>query len=296
MCHGIGSSTTEFCVFLRLLNIPTHVRILAPDQIGHGQDLKRAFSADALLESTSEFLDAVHVGPNCNALGTSLGGALVYYLRAKRPEIIQKTVLLAPALLSCLSDPFLLGLLDGKHGFMDFHSRQDVKDLFRNFLWTNPHNKKETRPGNDSDAARLKKSKQKDPYEVIYRMWQRDVPPGHHKALQDNLLSELVLGISKNDHNRIDDSADAVIGSSGASGEGIQDTTPPANSMYTATTNLDPDSQRLVVWPEEDQIFNPESVSRFFGPSIASRQTVLETIPNCGHVFHADGTDFGTQS
>jgi len=307
LCHGIGSSATEFCTFLRLLDIPPHVRILAPDQIGHGQDLKRAFAegdafeqpdATALLESTSEFLDAMNVGPNCNALGTSLGGALVYYLRAKRPDSIQKTVLLAPALLCCLSDPFLLGLVEGKHGFMDFRSRRDVKDLFRNFLWTSPRSshQPETSPRNPSSsaaaAARPKPSKKKDPfpkvaYEVIYRLWQRDVPPGHHKALQDNLL--LKLGLGMNGGNKME---------SGADGGGIRGTAPPENSssssnssIFTATSDLDPHSPRLLVWPEEDQICSPQRANRFFGSSIASGTTILKTIPNCGHVFHANGTN-----
>ena len=125
LLHGIGSSSEEFLSFLRFMNIPPHIRILIPDHVGQGEDLKRAFSegpsfqqpdANTLLETTSEFLDMVNAGPNCNALGTSLGGALLYFLKAKRPDVIQKTVLFAPALPHCLTEKFLGGLLEGKHG------------------------------------------------------------------------------------------------------------------------------------------------------------------------------------
>merc|ERR1712070_435868 len=89
-----------------------------------------------LLESMSEFLEVVQAGTNCHALGTSLGGALLYFLAMKQPRTFSKTVLLAPALPALLADGFLGGLLDGRHGFMDFHTPEDVMTVFRYFLWT----------------------------------------------------------------------------------------------------------------------------------------------------------------
>ena len=310
LLHGFGCNAQEFCSFLRDIDVPPHIRILVPEQIGHGEDLKRAFGAaavvskegsssllplyqdpdaKALLESTSEFLDVVKVGPNCNALGTSLGGAILYYLRRKRPDIIQKTVLVAPAILSCLSDGFLNGLVEGKHRFMDFHGRDDVKHLFRNFLWTDP----KKRIGNNNNTNSKRRIK-KDPfpkfiYEVVYRLWQRDVPKGHHKALQDTLLQTHVhntngcndsMGIAGGDGNT-NDNVDSNSGES---------TTEVLDNIFAATTDIDRDSLRLLVWPEEDQICDIEKGKQFFEPAVTSGRTVLETIQACGHVFNADGT------
>merc|ERR1712086_542821 len=100
------------------------------------------------------------------ALGTSFGGVLLYYLRMKRPDVIQKTVLVSPALAKCLADPFLDGLVDGSENFVDFQSRDDVVHLFRDLLWTNP----------------------KFVYDFMYELNIRDVPRGHNKGLQDSLI------------------------------------------------------------------------------------------------------------
>ena len=316
LLHGFGCNAQEFCSFLRDIDVPPHVRILVPEQIGHGEDLKRAFGATAvvskegsksllpvyqepdaktLVESTSEFLDVVKVGPNCNALGTSLGGAILYYLRRKRPDIIQKTVLVAPAILSCLSDGFLNGLVEGKHRFMDFHGRDDVKHLFRNFLWTDPRKRtSNTNNTNNNNNNKSKRRIKKDPfpkfvYEVVYRLWQRDVPKGHHKALQDTLLQTHVhntngcnesMGIAGGDDNT-NGNVDTNSGES---------TTEPFNNIFASTIDIDRDSSRLLIWPEEDQICDIEKGKQFFGPAVASGRTVLETIQACGHVFRADGT------
>merc|ERR1712194_895020 len=106
-------------------------------QIGHGQDLKRAKlegssfqqpTPESMLESTSELLEVVKAGNNCNALGTSMGGALLYFLKLKDPTIIRKTILVEPALGSVLAKPFLDDLISGKQSVGSFRSRDDVKN------------------------------------------------------------------------------------------------------------------------------------------------------------------------
>jgi len=126
-CHGMNSSAMEFIGLLTMLDIPAHIRILIPEQIGHGEEEhKRAFregdsfqysEAVTMVEATSEFLDVVNAGPNTHALGNSLGGALVYYLRAKRPDIVQKTVLVAPAITACINTEFVDRVRDGVSDF-----------------------------------------------------------------------------------------------------------------------------------------------------------------------------------
>eukprot|EP00531_Pseudo-nitzschia_arenysensis_P012730 CAMPEP_0116137730 /NCGR_PEP_ID=MMETSP0329-20121206/12397_1 /TAXON_ID=697910 /ORGANISM="Pseudo-nitzschia arenysensis, Strain B593" /LENGTH=379 /DNA_ID=CAMNT_0003632651 /DNA_START=132 /DNA_END=1271 /DNA_ORIENTATION=- len=267
LLHGIGSSSHEFLSFLRFMDIPSHIRILIPDHVAHGEDLKRAFAegpsfqqpdAATLLETTSEFLDLVNAGPNCNALGTSLGGALLYFLKTKRPDVIQKTVLYSPALPVCLTDRFLGGLQDGTHGFMDYQNREDVKDLFRNFLWTDPQKR----------IANQEKKKDPFPkiaYEVIYRLTLRNVPEGHFRKLQDKLLLE-TAGVANDNNNEIEN-----------------------NNKFAVTNDIDPDSERFVVWPDEDQICSFEEGKRFFEPSVANGKTIFQEIPNCGHVFDRNG-------
>jgi len=296
LLHGISSSANEFCDLIRLLDVPAHIRILVPEQIGHGQDLKRAKlegsafqqpTPESMLESTSELLEVVLAGNNCNAMGTSMGGALLYFLKLKDPHTIRKTVLVEPALGSVLAKPFLDDLISGKQSVGSFRSRDDVKNFFRKYLWTDP-----TRRGKQSnvDKDAPKKKIKKDPiptffYEVIYRSAKLTAPEGHWIALLHNLLR--TYGLLDNDSSNVESTyeyADADDTS------GLEPTTAKAENIYTATTDLDQDTHRLVVWGEEDQICNIEQGKRFFGPSMASGKTRFETIPNCGHVFAADGT------
>lgn len=298
LLHGISSSANEFCDLIRLLDVPAHIRILVPEQIGHGQDLKRAKlegsafqqpTPESMLESTSELLEVVKAGNNCNAMGTSMGGALLYFLKLKDPNIIRRTILVEPALGSVLAKPFLDDLISGKQSVGSFRSRDDVKNFFRNYLWTDP-----TRQGKqlDFDKDAPTKKIKKDPipaffYEVIYRSAKLNAPEGHWKALLDNLLK--TYGLLDNDSGNVESTyeyADADADDA----SGLEPTTAKAENIYTATTDLDQDTHRLVVWGEEDQICNIEQGKHFFGPSMASGKTRFETIPNCGHVFAADGT------
>ena len=269
-CHGIGSSALEFFSLLRRLNVPPQVRILIPENIGHGEDLKRAISSESfhypspsdMVEATSEFLDVVNVSSNCNAMGGSLGGGIVYYLRIKRPEIIQNTVLVAPALLSVLDNTFLEGLSDGSNSFLEYGSRDDVKEIFRNLLWTG------------ADQQRLNPKKDPIPkfiYEVLYRQ-NRKAPEGHWKSLQEGLLKDAIaLRTTSKDNVEINPEDDG-------------------DNIFLATIDKDQDSRRVVVWPEEDQICKLEKGRRFFEASVSSGKCQFETLPDCGHIFHANGS------
>jgi len=213
----------------------------------------------------------VNAGPNCNALGTSLGGGVVYFLKKHRPDIIQNSVLLMPALPAVLTEAFFGGLLDGSHRFLDFQSREDVKHMFRNFLWTDPQ--KRSQDYLDSPSEKQKRKQKKDPfpklaYEVIYRLTKKNTPEGHFKALQDKLIANHGKNVLENTSE--DNAADP-------------------EDIFATTTDIDRDSLRLVVWPEEDQIVDIEKGKRFFGPSIETGRTILHTIPECGHVFDAKG-------
>lgn len=316
--HGIGSNAREFCVFLKMLQVPAHIRILVPEMVGMGEDMKRAFAEGSsyehpggitLLETMSEFLDVVHAGSNCNALGTSLGGALLYFLAMKEPGVFSKTILLAPALPAVLTDAFLGGLLDGSHRFMDFHDAEDVKTLFRYFLWTetvsqqgNAHDKDNAIANANGDASQTtkkpnrkkkKKKQKKDPfpfsklvYEIIYQMTLRDVPEGHYKAIQDKLINEYGRRIMSKSSTESDFHCTSHEHETANDNDIVSDN---ADDMFVTTTDLDPHRLRLVVWPEEDQICSIAKGRQFFA-SPTSTNTTFREIPECGHVFHSDGT------
>jgi pimeloyl-ACP methyl ester carboxylesterase len=263
--------------FIHSLDIPDHVRILAPDQIGHGKDLERAKSHPdlyehptqlTLLESTSEFLDAVNVGSNTNAFGISLGGGLAYYLRLKRPDVIQKTVLVSPAIPFCINHTYMDDFVGGRKNFMCFEDRQDVKHLFRDLS-----------TGQENNDKRLKK----DPVptfflEAIYRANKKTAPEGHYRDMLHGLLV-----ILNEDHAK--------------SSEGEEK---DMSKMMTAEQDIDKESQRLVLWPEEDRIVSYQNGKHFFEDSLipgeeneiikSGGRTRFVSIPDCGHVFHADGT------
>jgi len=268
--HGLSGNVHEVTSLVHLLEIPDTVRVLVPEAIGHGQDLKRAFAEGArfkqptpesLVDSTLEFLDVVKAGSNVNAFGASLGGAMLYYIRVKKPSAVRKVALYSPALPYVLADSFLNGLRDGTHEFLNYHNRDDVKDIFRTFLWLDP---------TESQKRRRKDPLPKFFYEVIYQIYQRDVPEGHYKALQDSLL----LGANYNPAE------------TEATTENHSDES-KTTSMFVASTDQDSNCSRMVVWAEDDQICNAEKGRRFFGPSA---RTIFETLPSCGHAFDANGT------
>jgi len=241
-CHGLSDKAVNMAPFITSLHIPNDVRIIVPDFIGHGQDLQRAKSDESFeqpspadqLDAISELLEELKV-KNCDAVGCSLGGALVYLLRQKRPDLVNRTVLLAPAIRACLDDDFVDNYKSGKNRFIRINSRSDVKQLFRDM--SVPHRTK------------------KDPVprfflEAIYRQSQRDVPKGHWEEMMNILLAH-------------------------------------TDEIMSAPQDVDQDSVRLVIWPEHDSICNYEKGRAFFAESSA---TDFQSVPDCGHLFMADGT------
>ena len=169
--------------FIASLEIPNNVRIIVPDLIGHGRDLERvrqegsAFqqpSPQQQLDAMSELLDILEI-KKCHAFGVSMGGALAYFLRIQRPDVINKTVLVSPAIGACLDQDFVRNYKNGTNKFVRIDSRNDVKQLFRDL--SVPHRTK------------------RDPVpkfflESIYRKAKRDVPTGHWETMMDILLEE----------------------------------------------------------------------------------------------------------
>eukprot|EP00956_Cyclotella_meneghiniana_P004974 scaffold6157_cov120-Cyclotella_meneghiniana.AAC.2 len=278
--HGISQPIEEFAAFIVSLDLPPHYRILVPEQCGHGKDIERARRSDDtnyvhptnqfMLESTCEFLDVVNCGSKTCGFGISLGGAVLYYVAHARPDIIQRSVLVSPAITCCVDKELVTGILDGTNNFFCFESRQDVKLLFRDLT-----------TGNDDTSRKKKDPLPKFFYEPIYRRSQKRAPKGHFKALLLSLISS--SGLDGNDDSSGDYSKNNNL------------------NIFTATTDIDPTAHRLVIWPRKDRIINFEQGMSFFrvrentcnadGSSFTSEsdQTQFECIPDCGHVFDVDG-------
>jgi len=276
--HGISQRSEDFAPFINSLKVPPHVRILVPEQSAHGRDIQRARldaqkyeqpTLRSMLESTVEFLDAVECGPNTNAFGISLGGGVCYYVAHARPDIIKKSVLVSPAIVPCVSVTLVRSILEGTNNFFCYESREDVKLLMR-----------------DLSTGRDDKSRRKlDPVpsfflETIYRYSQKIAPKGHNKAMLESLL----VSAGYNESGEFDPDqncrkSDQVV------------------DPFSASADIDPQAQRLVIWPEKDQIINFEQGKKFFGVkeegdrgfTSDSAETQFFSIPDCGHVFDANG-------
>lgn len=275
-CHGVTGKREDFLGMVADWDIPQHVRILVPEQIGHGQDVERARADpenfeqpthESMLESTSEFLDEVNAGNNCNIFGISLGGAVAYYLHNERPDKIKRAVLVSPAILACIDKTFFNGVIDGTNNFCCFESREDVKLLMRDL----------------STGRNDTQRKKKDPipkffYESIYRLSKNASPAGHFMALLLSLLTNAGLTHSGNmGHSRTSIT------------EGNTYVDKQHANPFSAEIDIDGESHRLVMWPNKDQLINYEQGKSYFKDS-TTRNTQFETIPDCGHVFHSDGT------
>lgn len=273
--HGISQECSDLAGVIADWDVPPHVRILVPEQMGHGKDIGRAKddpdgyvqpTHESMLETTSEFLDEVRASDNCNVFGISLGGAVAYYLHNLRPDKIKRAVLVSPAIVACIDKDLIRGILDGTNNFICAESRKDVKLLMRDL----------STGRNDNER------KKKDPVpkfflEALYRRMKRSAPEGHFKALLMNLLRH--AGLTRS----------VTLGSLlGPHHEPTSRNEEQANP-FAALTDVDGDSHRLVIWPEKDQIISYEEGKRYFEGSI-SKSTRFESIPDCGHVFHADGT------
>jgi len=255
--HGIGQKAVEFAAFVNKLDIPSNIRILIPEQAGHGKDVDRAREEgdeyeqpthQSMLSTTSEWLDEVHASNNCNAFGISMGGGVAYFIHHHRPDKIKRAVLVSPAIPYCVDKKLITGIQDGTNNFFCFESRQDVKLLMRDLS-----------TGRNDD-----KRKKKDPIpkffnEAVYRMHKKNSPEGHYRGLLMNILP---------------------------TEEGEEE-----GNVFAATSDIHTDATRLVIWPEKDQIINYEQGKAFFKETTSDEEnkTEFETIPDCGHVWHADG-------
>jgi pimeloyl-ACP methyl ester carboxylesterase len=113
LLHGVGTSRVVWRRATPLL--AAERTVAAPDLPGFGASppAGRGFALDRVADALAEALDARLAAP-FDLLGNSLGGAVAIELAGRRPELVRRLVLAAPAGLSPLRDP--LPALAGRAG------------------------------------------------------------------------------------------------------------------------------------------------------------------------------------
>jgi len=98
--HGSGPGASGWSNFRR--NFPFFAergfRTLVPDTLGYGYSSKpddRDYALDFLVSGIERFLEVLGV-KKCAVIGNSHGGAMSIALALRRPELVQKLVLMAP--------------------------------------------------------------------------------------------------------------------------------------------------------------------------------------------------------
>jgi non-heme chloroperoxidase len=93
MLHGTGDSSFSFSRVLPLL--PPSLRVVAPDQRGHGDSdaPPRSYSIDEFALDGLELLDELHV-PRVTIVGHSMGSFIARRIAAFAPERVERLVLI----------------------------------------------------------------------------------------------------------------------------------------------------------------------------------------------------------
>jgi pimeloyl-ACP methyl ester carboxylesterase len=98
--HGSGPGVTAWANWRLILpEAARHAHVLAPDLLGFGYSARPdgfVYGKDAWVDHLIAFLDAKRV-QRCSIVGNSLGGALALALAVKRPDLIDRLVLMGPA-------------------------------------------------------------------------------------------------------------------------------------------------------------------------------------------------------
>ncbi|CAB9515706.1 alpha/beta hydrolase fold [Seminavis robusta] len=184
LLHGITDEAKNMAALVIVLRkeLP-HWRIIVPDLIGHGHDLARAKkegssfeypTPERLLQCMTEFVTALNI-QQCTAFGMSMGGALAYFLQSEKPEVVQNTILISPALNAVLDSQFIQDFVTRQKNHFCYECRDDVKYFFRDLSC--PHRK-------------VKDPVPKFLLEAIWKQRLAQAPEGHFHSLFEHLLKE----------------------------------------------------------------------------------------------------------
>lgn len=100
LIHGSGPGVTAFANWRPLLPaLSEHYRVLAPDVAGFGYTARKArttYNLDFWLHHLTEWLASVGVS-RARFIGNSFGGALTLALASRRPDLVERFVLMGAA-------------------------------------------------------------------------------------------------------------------------------------------------------------------------------------------------------
>ncbi|CAB9515704.1 Alpha beta hydrolase [Seminavis robusta] len=181
LCHGLTSNAKNWSKTVSQLSpeVGNNYRMIIPDMLGHGHDLERArtstFSYPSpakLVDSLEQLLEALHV-THCVGYGISQGGAMVYFLQQKRPDLVERSILISPAVEAVVDPQFAEEFVLRKKNHVCVESREDVRELFQNLSCPQ-------RKVHDPIPLFL--------LEAIWRDRQAEEPPGHFRTFLHTLI------------------------------------------------------------------------------------------------------------
>ena len=330
--HGLADEGKNFGPFISSLlksnKNNSNVRIIVPDLIGHGNDLKRYKqkhdqsdiknnhkdknnsqeegegdedkdegevlqlpTPNLILQVTIEFLELVLSSSSsssasstttttrrCHGFGYSIGGALLYYIKYKRPDLIDRTCLIAPSLQYVINDAFVNDFVTNRKNHFCFESRHDAKVLFRDLSIPDDDDDDDNNNNDDgskgqsrrNDRSRRRRRRKKDNpipkffLQSIYKLQVQSTPPNHFR----NILSVLLESRKRAKFDGIIPSHDNDTHRSGkddgGKGSSANNNYDDEDKLFHNTHDIDPTSHRLVIWPEYDYICNHDKGKQFF--------------------------------
>ncbi|WP_437881462.1 alpha/beta fold hydrolase [Pseudomonas sp. LRF_L74] len=131
--HGLGSSKDQWG--LEVYQLARKHRCLFIDLPGHGESTclaRQSLGPQAMLAEIETLLDQLSARPIV-LIGSSLGGCVAALYAARKPERVERLVLLAPAGLgeAVLGPVFQASLRDGQDGSFGYRSVEEMQCFWR---------------------------------------------------------------------------------------------------------------------------------------------------------------------
>jgi pimeloyl-ACP methyl ester carboxylesterase len=142
--YGMSQRMEETANLVNQLNLPSKYRVLVPEILGHGRDVKRAASETLpsrleMVEALERWMDILEI-QHAVGLGFSLGGGALYHLQVRNPTRFQRTILISPAIEHVIDPNFVQDFQNGTKDHMAFETRDSLKTFFRDM--STPHRSK----------------------------------------------------------------------------------------------------------------------------------------------------------
>lgn len=142
--YGMSQRMEETAHLINQLDLPSKYRVLVPEILGHGRDVKRAASGALpsrleMVEALECWMDILEI-QHAVGLGFSLGGGALYHLQVRNPTRFERTILISPAIEQVIDPNFVQDFKNGTKDHMAFETRDSLKIFFRDM--STPHRSK----------------------------------------------------------------------------------------------------------------------------------------------------------